>query len=57
MTKALSRDNILMENEHMFLFKARSGRIIYARLYVDTARARDVLEGREPRGFPKMTSA
>jgi len=46
-----------MENEHMFLFKARSGRIIYARLYVDTARARDVLGGREPRGFPKMTSA
>ena len=56
-TKALSPENILMENEHMFLFKVRDGRIIYARLYVDTARARDVLEGREPRRYPKMTAA
>jgi ketosteroid isomerase-like protein len=30
-TKALSPENILMENEHMFLFKVRDGRIIYAR--------------------------
>ena len=56
-TKALSPENILTENEHMFLFKVRDGRIIYARLYVDTARARDVLEGREPRRYPKMTAA
>jgi uncharacterized protein len=56
-TKALSPENILMENEHMFLFKVRDGRIIYARLYVDTARACDVLEGREPRRYPKMTAA
>ena len=56
-TKALSPENILMENEHMFLFKVRDGRIIYARLYVDTARARDVLEGREPQRYPKMTAA
>jgi hypothetical protein len=56
-TKALSPENILMENEHMFLFKVRDGRVIYARLYVDTARARDVLEGREPRRYPKMTAA
>ncbi|MEH2545466.1 hypothetical protein V1283_002111 [Bradyrhizobium sp. AZCC 2262] len=41
----------------MFLFKAHNGRIICTRLYVDAARARDVLEGREPRRFPKMTSA
>jgi uncharacterized protein len=53
-TRALSQKGILMENEHLFLFKARDGRIVYGRLYADTARGRDVLEGHEPRRYPKL---
>lgn len=43
-----------MENEHLFLFRVRDGKIVYGRIYADTARGRDVLEGREPRRYPKL---
>lgn len=52
--KAESPEGIRMQNEHMFLFQVRDGKIIYGRLYVDTARARDILEGREPRKYQKL---
>jgi uncharacterized protein len=55
-TRALSRKGILMENEHLFLFRVRDGRVVYGRLYADTARGRDVLEGREPRRYPKVVA-
>jgi ketosteroid isomerase-like protein len=53
-TRALSLNGILMENEHVFLFKTRDEKITYGRLYIDTARARDVLEGRKPTRYPKQ---
>jgi uncharacterized protein len=53
-TRALSRKGILMENEHLLLFKTRDEKIVYGRLYIDTARARDVLEGRKPTRYPKQ---
>jgi uncharacterized protein len=53
-TRALSQKAILMENEHLFLLKVRDGRIVYGRLYADTARGRDVLEGHEPRRYTKL---
>jgi hypothetical protein len=43
-----------MENEHLFLFKTRDEKIVYGRLYIDTARARDVLEGQKPTRYPKQ---
>ncbi|WP_162600787.1 nuclear transport factor 2 family protein [Paraburkholderia sp. C35] len=52
-TDALSVDDIVMRNDHLFLFKAKDGVPTYCRLYADTGRARDVLEGREPRKYPK----
>lgn len=36
-----------MENEHCFLFKVRDGRIVYGRIYADTAKGHDVMEGME----------
>jgi ketosteroid isomerase-like protein len=54
-TRALSRKGILMENEHLLLFKTRDEKIVYGRLYIDTARARDVLEGRKPTRYPKQS--
>jgi ketosteroid isomerase-like protein len=32
-----------MENEHCFLFEIRDGRIIYGRIYADTAKGRDII--------------
>ena len=52
-TDALSIRGIRMQNEHLFLFKIRDGRPVYARLYSDTARGRDVIAGEEPRHYPK----
>ena len=43
-----------MENQHMFLFRVKDGKIAWGRIYADTARGRDVLEGREPKRFPKV---
>ena len=34
--------------------QVRDGKISYGRIYADTARGRDVLEGREPRRYPKL---
>ncbi len=52
-TDALSVHSIRMQNEHLFLFKVKDGRLVHCRLYADTARGRDVLEGEEPRHFPR----
>jgi uncharacterized protein len=52
-TRAPSEKGIVMENEHLFLFRTHNGRFVYGRLYADTARGRDVLEGREPRRYLK----
>jgi ketosteroid isomerase-like protein len=52
-TDALSVRGIRMRNEHLFLFKVKAGRPVFARLYADTARGRDVISGREPRHYPK----
>jgi ketosteroid isomerase-like protein len=51
--RAKTKTGFSMENEHLFLFKVRDGKIAYGRIYADTARGRDVLEGREPRRYPK----
>ena len=42
---ARAKNGRSMENEHCFLFKVENGRIIYGRIYADTAKGRDVLEG------------
>jgi ketosteroid isomerase-like protein len=52
-TDALSVRGIRMQNEHLFLFKVKDGRPVFARLYADTARGRDVISGQEPRYYPK----
>jgi hypothetical protein len=52
--RARTKRGFSMENEHLFLFKVRDGEIVYGRIYADTARGRDVLEGREPRRYPKI---
>src|ERR1700692_1680432 len=53
-TRALSRKGIIMENEQLLLFKTRDGNIILVLFYIDTARSRDVLEGRKPTLYPKQ---
>ncbi|MGT2455360.1 nuclear transport factor 2 family protein [Cupriavidus basilensis] len=52
--RARTRRGFSMENEHLFLFRVKDGKIVYGRIYADTARGRDVLEGREPRRYPKL---
>lgn len=52
--RAQTKRGFSMENEHLFLFRVKSGKIVHGRIYADTARGRDVLEGREPRRFPKL---
>jgi ketosteroid isomerase-like protein len=52
--RAKTKRGISMENEHLFLFRVRGGKIVYGRIYADTARGRDVLEGREPKRYPKL---
>ena len=53
-TDALSTRGIRMRNEHLFLFKVEDGRLVYGRLYADTARGRDVLAGLEPRRYQRL---
>jgi ketosteroid isomerase-like protein len=53
-TDALSTRGIRMRNEHLFLFKVKDGRLVYGRLYADTARGRDVLAGLEPRRYQRL---
>jgi hypothetical protein len=43
-----------MEKEHLPLFNTRNEKIVYGRLNIDTARARDALEGRKPTRYPKQ---
>jgi fermentation-respiration switch protein FrsA (DUF1100 family)/ketosteroid isomerase-like protein len=52
-TDALSIRGITMRNEHLFLFKVKDGRLVFGRLYADTARGRDVIAGLEPRRYPR----
>ncbi|OZI26346.1 limonene-1,2-epoxide hydrolase [Bordetella genomosp. 9] len=52
--RAKSNAGHSMENEHCFLFRVKDGNIVYGRIYADTARGRDVLEGRDPRRYPKL---
>lgn len=52
-TDALSTRDIRMRNEHLFLFKVKEGRVVFGRLYADTARGRDVIAGEEPRRYPR----
>jgi ketosteroid isomerase-like protein len=54
-TDARSTRGITMRNEHLFLFRVKDGRVVYGRLYADTARGRDVIAGQEPRRFPRPT--
>ncbi|NTE84566.1 SnoaL-like domain-containing protein [Agrobacterium tumefaciens] len=43
--RALAKNGKSMENQHCFLFKVENGRVVYGRIYADTAKGRDVLEG------------
>ena len=52
-TDALSIRGIRMQNEHIFLFKVRDGRLVHCRLYADTARGRDAIAGEQLRHYPK----
>lgn len=52
-TDALSIHGIPLQNEHLFLFKMKDGRAVFARLYADTARGRDVISGHAPRHYPR----
>jgi hypothetical protein len=52
--RAKTKRGISMENEHLFLFRVEADKIVWGRIYADTARGRDVLEGREPRRYPKL---
>ena len=53
-TRGKALNGYVMENEHLFLFKVRDGRIVHGRLYADTARGRDILEDRPPKRYPKL---
>lgn len=52
--RAKTKTGFSMENEHLFLFRVKNQKIVYGRIYADTARGRDVLEGRQPRKYPKL---
>jgi ketosteroid isomerase-like protein len=43
--RAKGKNGRTMENEHCFLFEVRNGRIVYGRIYADTAKGRDLLAG------------
>ncbi|MGW3633334.1 nuclear transport factor 2 family protein [Streptomyces sp. NPDC005122] len=45
--RARAKNGRTMENEHLLLFAVTDGLITEARLYADTAKGRDVLEGLE----------
>lgn len=45
MARALAKNGRMMENQHCFLFEVKDGKIVYGRIYADTAKGRDVLEG------------
>ena len=43
--RAKAKNGRFMENEHCMLFKVENGRVVYGRIYADTAKGRDVLDG------------
>ena len=43
--RAKAKNGRTMENEHCFLFKVSDGKIVYGRIYADTAKGRDALQG------------
>ncbi|CAN5606656.1 hypothetical protein BH09PSE5_BH09PSE5_35720 [soil metagenome] len=43
--RALGKNGRTMENEHCFLFEIKDGKIVYGRIYADTAKGRDILQG------------
>lgn len=43
--RAKAKNGKTMENEHCFLFRVEGGKIVHGRIYADTAKGRDVLEG------------
>lgn len=43
--RAKAKNGKTMENEHCFLFRIKNGKIAYGRIYADTAKGRDILEG------------
>lgn len=45
--RAKAKTGRTMENEHCFLFRIENGKIVYGRIYADTAKGRDVMEGLE----------
>jgi ketosteroid isomerase-like protein len=45
--RAKAKNGRTMENEHLLLFAVTDGLVTEARLYADTAKGRDVLEGME----------
>jgi ketosteroid isomerase-like protein len=45
--RARAKNGRTMENQHCFLFKVQAGRIVYGRIYADTAKGRDLIEGLE----------
>lgn len=53
LTDGISIHGVPMSNEHLFLFKVRDGKVVFGRLYADTARGRDVIEGQPPRRYPR----
>ncbi len=55
--RAKSKKGGAIETEHLFLFGVRDGKLVYGRIYADTARGRELLEGREPRRYPKAILA
>jgi ketosteroid isomerase-like protein len=55
--RAKALNGYSMENEHLFLFQIRDGRIVHGRLYADTARGRDILEDRPVKHYAKMILA
>lgn len=53
-TDGTSKDGIRMRNEHLFIFKIKDGKLVQGRLYVDSARGRDVIAGKEPQRFAPL---
>ena len=43
--RAKAKNGRTMENEHCFLFEVKAGKIVYGRIYADTAKGRDAIEG------------
>jgi hypothetical protein len=51
--RAVCKTGQVMENEHLFLFRVKDGKIVHGRIYADTAKGRDVLDNMEPKQYPQ----